>query len=165
MQKLPILKQLEEELKGVGRELRIEVPKELRKAAAHGDLRENAEYTAAKERQSFLQARLAHLQSRINLLSNLQLDSIPKDKVGFGSKIYLEDINSGSPVVYELVTPEEIDPRNGKISISSPVGRALLGKTEGDEVSISLPAGVKEYAITKVITIHEQLDDRGWGQI
>ncbi|MBI5892818.1 MAG: GreA/GreB family elongation factor [Deltaproteobacteria bacterium] len=126
MHKFPIVTQLEEELKETEKELRIEIPKELRKAAAHGDLRENSEYSAAKERQSFLQARVTQLHSRISALSNLKLDSIPKDKIGFGSKIFLEDVNSGNEVVYELVTPEEVDPKNGKISIASPIGRALL---------------------------------------
>lgn len=157
MHKFPIVTQLEEELKETEKELRIEIPKELRKAAAHGDLRENAEYSAAKERQSFLQARVTQLHTRINALSNLKLDSIPKDKIGFGSKIFLEDVNSGNEVVYELVTPEEVDPKNGKISIASPIGRALLNKVTGDEVRISLPIGVKEYAVTKVITIHEMI--------
>ncbi|MBI5683170.1 MAG: transcription elongation factor GreA [Deltaproteobacteria bacterium] len=157
MHKLPIIKQLEDELKEVERELRLEIPKELRKAAAHGDLSENAEYSAAKERQSFLQARFTHLHLRINTLANLKLDSIPKDVVGFGSKVFLEDVNNGSSVVYELVTPEEVDPKNGKISVGSLIGKALFGKMEGDEVSINLPAGTKEYAVLKVLTIHEIL--------
>ena len=158
MHKLPIIRHLEDALKDVERELRVEIPKELRKAAAHGDLRENAEYHAAKERQSFLQARLAQLRSRINALSNLKLDSIPKDMIGFGSKVFLEDINNGKEVIYELVTSEEVDPRNGKISVGSPIGRALLGKVEGEEVQINLPAGIKEYAVMKIITIHEMLE-------
>lgn len=157
MYKLPIIKQLKEELKDVERELRLEIPKELRKAAAHGDLRENAEYSAAKERQSFLQARLAHLQLRIYTLANLKIDSIPKDRVGFGSRVLLEDANNNSNVTYELVTPEEVDPKNGKISVGSPIGKALLGKTEGDEVRVSLPTGVKEYVIVHLVTIHETL--------
>lgn len=157
MHKFPIVKQLEDDLKEIERELRVEIPKELRKAAAHGDLRENAEYSAAKERQSFLQARVTQLHTRINALSNLKLDSIPKDKIGFGSKIFLEDVNSGNEVIYELVTPEEVDPKNGKISIASPIGRALLNKVAGDEVRINLPIGVKEYAVTKIITIHEMI--------
>lgn len=158
MHKFPIVKQLEEELKETEKELRIEIPKELRKAAAHGDLRENSEYSAAKERQSFLQARVTQLHTRINALSNLSLDSIPRDRAGFGSKIFLEDVNIGNEVVYELVTPEEVDPKNGKISIASPIGRALLNKVTGDEVRIILPIGVKEYAVTKVITIHEMIE-------
>lgn len=157
MTELPIVKQLEEELKKVDRELRIEVPKELQRAAAHGDLRENAEYEAAKNRQSFLQARAAHLSARINTLSSLKLDSIPRNAVGFGSKVYLEDLDSGDEVVYELVTPEEVDPRNGKISVSSPIGKALLNKAEGDDVIVRLPSGTREFEVTRLQTIHDIL--------
>ncbi len=157
IEELPIVKQLKEELKKVEKELRIDVPKELQKAAAHGDLRENSEYEAAKNRQSFLQARVAHLSGRINTLSTLKLDSIPKDTAGFGSRIHLEDLNTGDEVVYELVTPEEVDPRNGKISVSSPVGQALLNKAAGDEVRVNLPTGVKEYEVTELYTLHDLL--------
>ncbi len=157
MAELPILKELKEELKKVEKELRVDCPKELRTAAAHGDLSENAEYDAAKQRQSFLQARVTHLVSRISSLSSLKFDNIPKDAVGFGSKVHLEDLNDGSVVVYDLVTPEEVDPRNGKISVSSPIGSALLNKLEGDEVVVKLPSGTKEYEITELHTIHERL--------
>ncbi len=152
---LPIVKQLKDELQKVEKELRIDVPKELRKAAAHGDLRENAEYEAAKQRQSFLQARVAHLSTRINTLASLKLDNIPKDAVGFGSRVHLEDANSGEEAVFELVTPEEVDARNGKISVSSPIGKALLNKAEGDDVVITLPSGVREYAVKEVYTLHD----------
>lgn len=155
MHELPIVKQLKEELQKVEKELRIDVPKELRKAAAHGDLRENAEYEAAKQRQSFLQARSAHLSSRINTLSSLKLELIPRDAVGFGSRVHLEDQNTGDEVVYEIVTPEEVDPRNGKISVNSPIGKALLNKAAGDDITISLPTGVKEYAVTELYTLHD----------
>ncbi|MBI5235289.1 MAG: transcription elongation factor GreA [Deltaproteobacteria bacterium] len=155
MIELPIVKQLKEELQKVDKELRIDVPKELRKAAAHGDFRENSEYEAAKQRQSFLQARVAHLTARVNMLVSLKLDNIPKDAIGFGSRIHLEDLNSGEQVVYELVTPEEVDARNGKISVSSPIGKALLNKAVGDEVTINLPVAVKEYAVTELYTLHD----------
>ncbi|MEK6791740.1 MAG: GreA/GreB family elongation factor [Deltaproteobacteria bacterium] len=155
MIELPIVKQLKEELKKVDKELRIDVPKELRKAAAHGDFRENSEYEAAKQRQTFLQARVAHLTTRINMLVSLKLDNIPKDSIGFGSRIHLEDLKSGEQVVYELVTPEEVDARNGKISVSSPIGKALLNKAVGDEVTINLRAVVKEYAVTELYTLHD----------
>jgi len=158
MAELPIVKRLREELAKVERELRVDVPRELREAAAHGDLSENAEYDAAKQRQSYLQARAAQLSSRINLLSTLKLDNIPRDVVGFGSRVSLEDLESGDSVVFEIVTPEEVDPRNGKISASSPIGNALLNKTEGEEVFIKLPTGAKEYAVTRVETIHDLVD-------
>ena len=157
MKELPVLKKLREDLKEIERELRIEVPKELQKAAAHGDLKENSEYDAAKQRQSFLQARVTQYSARINSLASIELDDIPREVVGFGSKIYLEDINTGDKLSYELVTPEEIDPKNGKISIGSPIGKALMGKVDGDEVSINLPTGLKEYEITGLKTIHELL--------
>jgi transcription elongation factor GreA len=139
MLELPIVKQLRDELQKVEKELRIDCPKELQEAAAHGDLSENAEYEAAKHRQSFLQARVAHLNSRITTLVSLKLDNIPRDAVGFGSRVHLEDLDSGIEVVYELVTPEEVDPR----------------KEEGEEVTINLPTGVKEYAVTKLYTLHD----------
>ncbi|MBI5599284.1 MAG: transcription elongation factor GreA [Deltaproteobacteria bacterium] len=155
MKDLPIVGKLKDELKKVERELRVEVPKELRKAAAHGDFRENSEYDAAKHRQSFLQARAMHLAARINSLSSLKLESIPKDTVAFGSKVRLEDLKTGGEVTYELVTPEEVDPKNGRISVSSPIGRALLHKYVGDEITINLPSGVKEYGIIALETLHD----------
>lgn len=152
---LPIVKQLKEELQKVEKELRIDVPKELQKAAAHGDFRENAEYEAAKQRQSYLQARVAHLSARINALTSLKFDNIPNDAVGFGSRVHLEDLNTGDEVIYELVTPEEVDPRNGKISVSSPIGKALFNKKLDEEVTIVLPAGKKEYLIKELYTLHD----------
>ncbi len=159
MKKLPVVIQLEEDLRCLERELRVDVPKELQKAAAHGDLRENAEYSAAKERQSFLQSRIAQLRARVNSLSTLKLDSLPRDKVAFGAKITLSDLDSGEESVYELVTPEEVDPGKGKISVGSPIGKSLLGKAEGDEVTISLPSGVKEYEVITIVTLHDILED------
>ena len=152
---LPIVKHLRDELHKVVKKPRIDCPKELQKAAAHGDFKENAEYDAEKQRQLYLQARVAHLNSRINSLVSLKLDNIPKDAIGFGSRIHLEDLNTGEALVYELVTPEEVDPRNGKISVSSPIGRALLNKAAGEEVTIVLPTGTREFAITEVYTLHE----------
>lgn len=157
MIELPIVKQLKEELQKLDKELRVDVPRELKKAAAHGDFKENSEYDAAKQRQTFLQARVAHLNSRINMLVSLDFDNIPRDVIGFGSRIHLEEINSGEPVVYELVTPEEVDARNGKISVSSPIGQALMNKSVGDEININLPGGVKQYEVKEVYTLHDLL--------
>jgi transcription elongation factor GreA len=159
MKNFPALDRLEEELEKVMRELRVDVPKELKLAAAHGDLSENSEYDAAKQRQSFLQARASQLTSRVEALSSLKLDDLPKDAVAFGSKVTLEDQDTGEELVYELVTPEEVDPRNGKISVGSPIGKALLGKADDDEVSINLPTGVKEYVVIKIVTLHELLGE------
>ncbi|MBI5234430.1 MAG: transcription elongation factor GreA [Deltaproteobacteria bacterium] len=157
MKKLPVIKQLETDLEKVLRELRIEVPKELKKAAAHGDLRENSEYDAAKQRQSYLQARAAHLSSRLDSLSGLKLEDIPVDAIAFGSRVHLKDMNTGQAIMYELVTPEEVDPKNGKISVGSPIGKVLLNRCAGDEITINLPSGVKEYAVTKIETLHDIL--------
>ncbi len=159
MHQLPIIKELEEELKKVERELRFEVPKALREAAAHGDLSENSEYDAAKERKTFLEARVAHLSERINSLSTLKISSIPDDSVGFGSRVSLEDLDTGETKVFELVTPEEVDARNGKISVASPIGRAMMGKKVDDEVSVKLPTGLREYVITGFKTLHDLLQE------
>lgn len=158
MHKLPIIKQLEKELKNLERELVIELPKEIGKAAAHGDLRENAEYQAAKERQTFLQARIAQIHERINALSLIKIENLPKDKIAFGSKVLLEDLNTGQEVSYELVTPEEVDPKKGKISVASPVGKVLLNKEVGDEIIINLPAKKMEYEVKEFITLHDMLN-------
>lgn len=159
MHRLPVAKQLEEKLRKLERELRIDIPIELKNAAAHGDLRENAEYAAAKERQSYLHARIAHIQSRLNSLSSINLDDLPRDRVGFGTKVTVEDVNNGDLTTYELIAPEEISPREGKISLSSPIGAALLNKVVGDEVEIKLPAGVKEYVISNIVTLHKSLKE------
>jgi transcription elongation factor GreA len=159
MRKLPAIKQLEQKVKELERELRVEVPKELQRAAAHGDLRENAEYAAAKERQSYLQSRIAQLHARVTSLSSIKLDTLPRDRVAFGAKVTLSDLDSGKEAVYELVTPEEVDPREGKISVSSPIGKSLLGKAEGDDVVISLPSGVKEYEVINVVTLHDMIEE------
>ncbi len=159
MKKLPIINSLEEDLKKITRELRVDVPRELREAASHGDLSENAEYDAAKQRQSFLEARAAHLSSRISSLTGLKLDDLPKDMIAFGSKVHLEDLNNGTEITYELVTPEEVDPKNGKISVGSPIGSALLNKQQGDDITIHLPSGVKEYGVIKIETLHDLLLD------
>jgi transcription elongation factor GreA len=159
MKNFPALERLEEELKKVMRELRVDVPRELKLAAAHGDLSENSEYDAAKQRQSFLQARASQLAIRVEALSSLKLDDLPGDAVAFGSKVYLEDLDTGDEVTYELVTPEEVDPRNGKISVGSPIGKALLNKAADDEIRINLPTGVKEYSIIKIETLHELLGE------
>ena len=160
MAKLPIIKRLEEDLVRLERELRVDIPKELHTAAAHGDLRENAEYSAAKERQSFLQARIAQIRSRINSLSSLKLEALPRDRVAFGSRVTLIDLDSEEETVFELVAPEEVDPNEGKISVNSPIGKSLLGKSEGEEVVITPPSGRKEYEIVNIVTLHEIIEGK-----
>jgi transcription elongation factor GreA len=152
-------KRLEDEIRTLDYELKIELPKEIQKAREHGDLRENAEYKAAKERQSFLQARIGQLSARLAALSMVNLDRIPRDKVGLGSKVTLRETASGDEIVYDLVTPEEADPTLGRISPSSPIGKSLLNHEAGDVVEVSVPSGKKEYEITRLVTIHDQAED------
>jgi transcription elongation factor GreA len=156
---IDIKKRLEGEIRTLDYELKVELPKEIQKAREHGDLRENAEYKSAKERQSFLQARIAQLQTRLVALSMVNLDKIPKDKVGLGSTVTLRETSSGDQVVYDLVTPEEADPTQGRISPSSPIGKSLLNHEEGDVVEVRVPSGTKEYEITRLVTIHDQAED------
>jgi transcription elongation factor GreA len=154
-----IKKKLEEEIKTLDYELKVTLPKEIQRAREHGDLRENAEFKAAKERQSFLQARIGQLHRRVAALSMVNLDKVPRDKVGLGSTVSLRHTGNGEEVVYELVTPEESDPTVGRISPSSPIGKSLLGHEAGDTVEVKVPAGTKEYEIVKLVTIHDQVQD------
>ena len=154
-----IKKRLEEQIKELDHELKVDLPKEILKAREHGDLRENAEYKAAKERQTFVQARIGQLHRRLAALSLANLDKIPRDKVGLGSTVKLKDTTSGDAITYDIVTPEEADPAQGRISPSSPIGKCLLNHEEGDVVEVRVPSGTKEYEITSLVTIHDQVKD------
>lgn len=154
-----IKKRLEDEIKALDYELKVHLPKEILTAREHGDLRENAEYKAAKERQSYLQARIGQLHRRLAALSLVNLDKIPRDKVGLGSTVTLRHTGNSEEVVYEIVTPEEADPTQGRISPSSPIGKSLLGHEEGDTVEVRVPAGVREYEVLRLVTIHDQDKD------
>jgi transcription elongation factor GreA len=156
---LDIKKKLEEQIKALDYELKVLLPKEILKAREHGDLRENAEYKAAKERQSYLQARIGQIHRRLAALSMMNLDKIPRDKVGLGSTVSLRDTSSGDDIVYDIVTPEESDPPTGRISPSSPIGRCLLNHEAGDTVEVKVPSGTKEYEILKLVTIHDQVKE------
>ena len=151
-----IRKRLDEEIKALDHELRVVLPKEILRAREHGDLRENAEYKAAKERQHYLQARIGHLHRRAAALSMVNLDRIPHGKVGLGSSVDLKDTSTGEVVLYEIVTPEEADATVGRISPSSPIGRCLLGHEEGDVVQVKAPSGSREFELVKLVTIHDQ---------
>jgi transcription elongation factor GreA len=155
---IDIQKRLEEQIRALDYELKVTLPKEILKAREHGDLRENSEYKAAKERQTFLQARIGQLHRRLTALSMVNLDKVPIDKVGLGSSITVRDTSSGETVDYEIVTPEEADPAQGRISPSSPIGRTLLNHEEGDVVDVKVPSGAREYEIVKLVTIHQQAD-------
>ncbi|MBP1596063.1 MAG: GreA/GreB family elongation factor [Acidobacteria bacterium] len=150
-----IRKKLQEELNAIERELRVDLPREILRAREHGDLSENAEYKAAKERQSYLEGKKANLQSRLASLSLINLDKIPHDRVAYGSRVVLYDANDDKELRYTLVSSEESDISRGRISISSPIGRSLLGKTPGEEVTIVTPSGRKEYEIRELATIHD----------
>lgn len=148
-------KKLQDEITALEYELRNELPKEILKARAHGDLRENAEFHAAKERQRFVDSRLAQLKKRLADLSLVDLTKIPRDRVGLGSTVVVMDIEKDEEVTYKIVTSEETDVNNGKISTSSPIGRGLLGKQVGDEVKIAIPGGSRTMEILSLSTIHD----------
>ena len=148
-------KKLQDEIAALEYELRNELPKEILKARAHGDLSENAEYHAAKERQGYVNARLGQLQARLRELSMIDLSKLPRDRVGLGSHVVVLDLNKDEELSYNLVTSEEADVSNGKISTSSPIGRGLLGKRVGDTVKIQIPDGVREMEILRLTTIHD----------
>lgn len=148
-------KKLQDEIAALDHELRNELPKAILTARAHGDLSENAEYHAAKERQAFVDARLAQLKARLRELSLVDMSKIPRDRVGLGSHVVVLDIDKDEELTYDLVTSEETDVVNGKISTSSPIGRGLLGKRVGDTVKIQIPGGAREMEILSLTTIHD----------
>ena len=148
-------KKLQDEITALEYELRNELPKEILKARAHGDLSENAEYHAAKERQGLVNARLGQLQARLREFSMVDLSKIPHDRVGLGSQVVVLDVDKDEEHTYNLVTSEEADAQNGKISTSSPIGRGLLGKRVGETAKIQIPGGVREMEVLKLTTIHD----------
>jgi len=153
-----VKKALEAKIKKLDRELQRELPKALGKALEMGDLRENAEYQTAKERQSFVQAELAQLRERLSSLSMINLDKIPVGRVSYGSTVTLYDLDQEDEVTFRLVTSEESDAKAGLISTTSPIGKSLMGREEGDEVKIRTPGGEKNYEISKLVTIHDNAD-------
>jgi len=150
-----ILKRFHEEIATLERELKVDLPKEIQRARELGDLRENAEYKAAKERQDIVNARIAMLKRRVSEISLVNLDKVPHDRAGFGSTVHLK-AGSGDMIVYQLVMPEEADAEKGMISTSSPIGRAILNKEEGDEVKVVTPSGSKTFELIKLVTIHDE---------
>jgi transcription elongation factor GreA len=152
---LDIIKKLQEEIAVLENEFRVELPREILKARAHGDLSENAEYHAAKERQAFVNARLGQLHARLRDISMIDMSKIPHDRVGLGSKVVVLDVDKDEKVHYKLVTSEDVDVAKGLISTVSPIGRGLLGKQVGDTVKITIPGGVREMEIVELLTIHD----------
>jgi len=150
-----LIKRFEDEVNALERELHMELPKEIQRARELGDLRENAEYQAAKERQTYVNARIAMLKRRVSEIALMNLDRIPHGKAGFGSTVQLLE-STGDTVIYQLVMPEDADAEKGMISTSSPIGRQLLNKEEGDEVTVSTPNGTRKFEILKLVTIHDE---------
>ncbi|MCC7031780.1 MAG: transcription elongation factor GreA [Acidobacteria bacterium] len=150
-----LLKRFEQEVAVLERELKMELPKEIQRARELGDLRENAEYQAAKERQTYVQARIGMLRRRMNEIALMNMDKIPHGKAGFGSTVTLRE-STGQELVYQLVMPEDADGEKGLISTSSPIGRAILNKEEGDEIVVTTPAGGRKFEILKLVTIHDE---------
>jgi len=153
---LDLKKKLQDEITALEYEMHVELPKEILKARAHGDLSENAEYHAAKERQGFVNARLGQLRKRLSDVAMIDFTKIPRDKVGLGSTVVVLDTKRDEEITYHLVTSEEADAAKGNISTTSPIGRALLNKAVGDEVKVQSPGGLKELEILKLTTIHDE---------
>jgi len=152
---MDLKKKLQDEIAVLDYEMRNELPKEILKARAHGDLKENAEFHAAKERQRFVDARLAQLRVRLAELSMVDLSKIPHDRVGLGSRVVVLDLVKDEQITYSLVPSEDADVNAGRISTASPIGRGLLNKMVGDEVKIIIPGGLKQFEVISLKTIHE----------
>jgi len=150
------IQKLEKELKGLEKEYRVDLPKEIQRALQMGDLRENSEYHSALDRQQFVKARIGQLQKQLKDLSLVDLSSLPKDRIALGSTVSLVDADSGKKVTYELVIPDMADFSKGLVSVTSPIGKALVGHRVGDDVVIKTPAGTREYEIVGLSTVHEK---------
>jgi transcription elongation factor GreA len=159
-----IKKKLLDEIKALEIELTTELPAEIKKARALGDLSENAEYHMAKQRQEFVNARLGQLKKRMAELSLVNLSNIPHDKAGFGSTVVVFDSTKEEELIYRLVTSEEADVAKGLISTTSPIGRGIVGKKVGDVATIVTPNGKRELEILKLTTIHDGAGDEGEGK-
>jgi transcription elongation factor GreA len=154
-----IKQRLQAELDELETELRIHLPKEIKRALEFGDLRENAEYRAALDRQEMVKARISQLRQRLSEVASIDISKVPVDKAAYGSTLVLYDAERDEEVTYRLVTPEESDPQGGLISTTSPVGRSLMGKEEGDEVTVRTPAGARNFEIRRMTTLHDKTDE------
>lgn len=151
-----IKKKLQDELDVLEHELHFKLPKAIQHAREFGDLSENAEYKAAKEKQTMVQVRISQLQQRLMEVDSIDLTKIPTDSAAYGSTVVLFDLEKEEKIKYKLVTSEESDPENGMISTVSPIGQALMGKEEGDEVKVKTPTGWRSFEIVRLKTIHEK---------
>ena len=149
---------LEEEILKLTEELKVDLPERIKIAMEHGDLRENAEFKAAKERQAFVEARLGHLTTRMTELSKIDVSQMPYDKVGFGSRVKIRDLDGGDDFDFTITAGDFIDLDAGHVSLASPIGRGLVGSAAGEEVTIALPAGDRQYRILELTTLPQQLE-------
>ncbi len=147
-------KQIKDEIEKLQYEMKVELPQRIAEARAKGDLKENAEYHAARERQSFVQARIAYLSKQLSLMDSIDISSIEQGKVEYGSIVTVRNLDTDEIIEFTIVTPNEVDASAGKISLSSPIGRSLHKKTIGDEVTVQIPAGTRRFRIEKLVTIH-----------
>jgi len=148
-----VKRKLEEEVQRIDHELRVTLPKEIQTALGQGDLSENAEYEAAKDRQSTLQARFAQIQKRLADLSRIDVAGVPKDRAGLGSEVTVENLESGEEIRYTLVIPELADGNKSFVSMAAPVGKALMNRRVGDTVTITIPRGTLEYEVRRIVTL------------
>ena len=150
-----LIKKFEDEIHALDRELKVELPREILRARELGDLRENAEYHAAKERQRLVESRISMLQKRVSEIALLNIDRIPTDRAGFGSTLHVVE-STGEKMVFQLVMPEDADATKGLISTTSPIGRAFLNREEGDSIKVTTPGGTRQFEIIKLLTIHHE---------
>jgi transcription elongation factor GreA len=150
---------LQGELQELETELRVHLPKEIKRALEYGDLRENAEYRAALDRQQFVQARIMQLRQRLSEISSIDLSKLPRDRAAYGSQLVLYDDERDEEIMYRLVTPEESDPAKGLISIASPVGKSLVNREEGDEITVQTPRGARRFEIRRLTTLHDEASE------
>ena len=155
MEKIPVTKRgfetLKKELEQLKKVERPQNIKAIEEARAHGDLSENAEYAAAKDRQGFIEGRIGELEFKLANIDVIETDKLPKDRAVFGSKVVLENIETGEDVSYQLVGPDESDIENGRISVSSPLGKAIVGRKPGDELSLQVPGGRRTYELVEIL--------------
>ena len=150
-----IIETLQTELSTLEHEFRVELPREIGTAVAMGDLRENAEYHAALERQSYVKARISQLRERLAALSAMDLSQLPRDKAGLGSTLRLLDLDNDNEITFQLVIPEAVDLDRGLISVASPIGRSLVGLKPGDDVTVTIPSGERSFEVLELHTTHE----------
>ena len=152
-----IRRRIDEEMASLDHELRRELPDRIRKAVELGDLRENAEYKSALERQQFVQARMSHLSQRQSELSQIDVKNLPEDRVGFGSKVTVQDLDMGETFEFTITAGDFVDFDSGQVSLASPIGKGLLGARKGGVVEVALPRGERRYEVLELLTLPQQL--------